>query len=159
MTTMRAGQRYMRRSQGVANMDGTIERRRWPRLPLEADVAFRRKRETYYPLSMCDLTPQGCRVASRERLFGGEMVWVRLPSLESMSGRVKWSAEWQSGVEFNRPMHAAVFDMITRRLAPANDWAQIRPHGWIQRTLCHPISPNRRSRRPRIRAAGDTTAQ
>jgi hypothetical protein len=102
-------------------MPERMERRQWPRLPLEADVEFRRKRETRYRIPMYDLTPQGCRIASPERLLSGEMIWVQLPSLESLSCSVKWTAQWQSGVEFDRPMHPAVFDMMSRRLAPAND--------------------------------------
>jgi len=100
-------------------MPEQVERRRWPRLAMQADIEFRRKRETHYVIPIHDLTPHGCRIASPERVVPGEMVWVQMPSLESLSGRVKWTSEWQSGVEFERPMHAAVFDMMATRLAPA----------------------------------------
>ena len=94
------------------------ERRRWPRLALEADVEFRRRRESHYAIKMRDLCPDGCRIVSPERLLRGEQVWVQLPSLESQAGRVKWSGAWQTGVEFDRPMHAAVYELMARRLAP-----------------------------------------
>lgn len=97
------------------------ERRRWPRLPLAADVEFRRKKQAHYTIDLHDLTPQGCRIGSPEWLGRGEQVWVRLPSLQSLSGSVKWAGAWQSGVEFEQPMHPAVFDMMAARLAPAND--------------------------------------
>lgn len=100
-------------------MTDQVERRRTPRLELEADVQFRRRREAHYAIKMHDMSPEGCRIASPERLDRGEMVWVQLPSLESMSGHVKWSRTWQSGVEFERPMHVAVFDMMAGRLAPS----------------------------------------
>ena len=100
-------------------MSDEVERRRWPRLRLQSDVEFRRKRETHYTIEMHDLTPQGCRIASPERVVPGELVWVQLPSLESLSGLVKWTCEWQSGVEFERPMHVAVYEMMMGRLAPA----------------------------------------
>src|SRR3954466_10384096 len=102
-------------------MPERMERRQWPRLPLEADVELRRRRETHYTIPMQDLTPQGCRVASPERLLGGEMVWVQLPSLASLPAQVKWTKTWQSGIEFEQPMHPAVFAMMMARLAPAND--------------------------------------
>ena len=102
-------------------MPEQMERRRWPRLPLDAKVEFRRRREAHYAVPMYDLTPQGCRIASPERLLSGEMVWVQLPTLESLSGCIRWTAEWQSGVEFDRAMHPAVFGMIADRLAPAED--------------------------------------
>jgi hypothetical protein len=90
-------------------------------MPLAADVEFRRRKEPHYVVPLHDLTAQGCRIAPPERVDCGELVWVQLPSLESLSSRVKWSGSWQSGVEFDRPMHPAVFDMIAARLAPAED--------------------------------------
>lgn len=102
-------------------MPGKSERRQWPRVPLNADVEFRRRREPHYTISMRDLTAQGCRIASPERLDKGELVWVQLPSLESLPAIVRWTAEWQSGTEFHRPMHPAVFEMMAERLAPTGD--------------------------------------
>lgn len=100
-------------------MTGKQERRRDPRLSLDADVEFRRKREAHYTVRMHDLTPHGCKIAPPELVNAGELVWVQLPSLESLSSHVKWTSGWQSGVEFDRPMHPAVFDMLAARLAPA----------------------------------------
>ena len=68
---------------------------------------------------MHDMSPEGCRIASPERLDRGELVWVQLPSLESLAAQVKWTRAWQSGVEFERPMHVAVYEMMTGRLAPS----------------------------------------
>jgi hypothetical protein len=97
------------------------ERRHSPRLALEADVEFRRHKQTHYVIGMHDLSASGCRIACPERLGWGERVWVQLPSLQSMCGAVKWTGSWQSGIEFEQPMHPAVFDMMAARLAPAND--------------------------------------
>jgi hypothetical protein len=96
-----------------------MDRRRHERLELDADVEFRRKREAHYTIRMHDLTPHGCRIAPPEYVGTGELVWVQLPSLQSLLSRVKWTSGWQSGVEFDRPMHPAVFDMMAARLAPA----------------------------------------
>lgn len=100
-------------------MAESVERRRCPRAPLDADVAFRRPRESHYSVSMHDLSPHGCRVACPERLDKGELVWVQLPSLESLPAWVRWTQKAHSGVEFDRPMHRAVFEMMATRLAPA----------------------------------------
>ena len=99
-------------------MAGEQERRRDERLSLDADVEFRRKREAHCTVRMQDLTPHGCKIAPPERVDAGEMVWVQLPSLHSIVSRVKWTTGWQSGVEFEQPMHPAVFDMLAARLAP-----------------------------------------
>ena len=98
-------------------MTGQHERRRNPRLSLDADIEFRRRKETHYTVRMEDLTAEGCRIAPPERVDAGELVWVQLPSLESLSSHVKWTSDWQSGVEFDRPMHRAVFDLLAARLA------------------------------------------
>jgi PilZ domain len=99
-------------------MPEQTERRRWPRLRVEASAEFRRKREMRYSIPIHDLTAQGCRIGSPERLIRGEMVWLQLPSLESLSARVKWAGLGVSGIEFEQPMHGAVFDMMAQRLAP-----------------------------------------
>lgn len=93
------------------------ERRRRHRQRVAADVGFRRTREPRHPVPLRDLSPEGCRIGSRLGLDRGELVWVRLPSLESLPARVRWAGELESGVEFDRPMHVAVYDMIAGRLA------------------------------------------
>ena len=100
-------------------LDST-ERRLNPRVSLEADVLFRRPREGHYSITMHDLTPHGCKLAVPERLDKGDLVWVQLPSLESLQGWVRWTQKAWSGVEFERPMHPAVFEMMAERLAPAS---------------------------------------
>ena len=95
------------------------ERRRSQRALLEGDIAFRRPRESHYTIQIHDLSPHGCRVACPERLDQGELVWVQLPSLESLPAWVRWARAADSGVEFDQPMHRAVFEMMARRMAPA----------------------------------------
>ncbi len=100
-------------------MANATERRRCERVTLEASVDFRRPRESHYAVTMHDLTPHGGRLACPERLDKGELVWVQLPSRESLPAWVRWTQKAQSGVEFDRPMHRAVFEMMAGRLAPA----------------------------------------
>ncbi len=96
------------------------ERRRWPRRRVDAKVEFRRKRAMRYSIPIHDLTAQGCRIGSPERLIRGESVWLRLPSLESLPATVRWAGLGVSGVEFDQPMHAAVFELLAGRLARAH---------------------------------------
>ena len=95
------------------------ERRRWPRRRVVAKADFRRKREMRYSIPIHDLTAQGCRIGSPERLVRGEMVWLQLPTLESQQATVRWAGLGVSGIEFDQPMHAAVYEMIAERLAAA----------------------------------------
>ena len=101
-------------------MSDSVERRRCARAEIEAEIGFRRPREPHYAIRAHDLSPQGCRLASPERLDAGDLVWVQLPSLESLPAWVRWTHKAQSGVEFDRPMHTAVFGMMAKRLAPAD---------------------------------------
>lgn len=100
-------------------MTDSVENRRCSRASIEANVGFRRPREPHYAITLHDLTPQGCRVACPERLDEGDLVWVQLPSLESLPAWVRWTQKAQSGIEFDRPLHRAVFEMMAERLAPA----------------------------------------
>lgn len=97
-------------------MSTTTERRQKPRAQLDTAVGFRRRRETRHTLRMQDLSEHGCRLATQERLDGREIVWVTLPGLESLQATVRWSRSWLAGVEFERPMHQAVFAMMAGRL-------------------------------------------
>lgn len=101
-------------------MVDTEDRRRSPRVTLDADVAFRRPREAFYDIKVHDLSAQGCRIGVPERLEQGDLVWVQLPSLESLPGWIRWTTNPESGVEFDRPLHRAVFEMLAGRLSPAN---------------------------------------
>lgn len=99
-------------------MASKVERRRYTRVDLNSQVAFRKPRESHYLIPIEDLSPHGCRIGCPELLRTGELVWVQLPSLESLPAWVRWTQKAHSGVEFDRPMHRAVFDMMTGRLAP-----------------------------------------
>lgn len=94
------------------------ERRHCSRRRVEANAEFRRKRQIRYSIPIFDLSAQGCRIGSPERLLRGETVWLQLPSLQSQPATVRWAGLGVSGVEFDQPMHAAVYEMIAGRLAP-----------------------------------------
>lgn len=99
-------------------MPDEIERRRAPRLPVQSKAEFRRKRAMRYTIPIHDLSAEGCRIGSPERLLRGEMIWLQLPSLQPVPATVRWAGLGVSGVEFDSPMHVAVFDMMAGRLAP-----------------------------------------
>ena len=93
------------------------ERRRGDRVPLDAAVDFRRAKEHRHEVRLHDLTAHGCRVALPESVNYRQMVWVSLPGLETLQSTVRWTSEWVAGVEFERPMHPAVFDHMAAKLA------------------------------------------
>ena len=93
------------------------ERRRDDRVPLDAVVDFRRAKEHRYEVRVHDLSAHGCRIDLPEHVSNLDTIWVTLPGLETLQSAVRWESEWLAGVEFERPMHPAVFDHMAAKLA------------------------------------------
>ena len=90
--------------------------RKAERVPLQADVDFRRTGEHRWRVNIHDISPQGCRVELPTRVVVGDTIWVTVPGIEALQGRICWTENWVAGVEFDRPLHPAVFDMVERRM-------------------------------------------
>ena len=50
-----------------------------------------------------------------------EIVWVKFEGLEALEAMVCWVDGFAAGLEFQRPVHPAVFDVLLQRLAAANN--------------------------------------
>ena len=90
--------------------------RRAERVPLRADIEFRRTGEHRWRVDILDISPEGCRIDLPERVIPEEVIWIALPGIESLQARVCWVRDWVAGVEFVRPLHPAVFEMIASRM-------------------------------------------
>lgn len=90
--------------------------RKAERVPLQADIEFRRTGEHRWRVNIQDLSPQGCRVELPIRVVPDDVIWVTFPGLEAVQARVCWVDEWVAGVEFSRPLHQAVFEHVERRM-------------------------------------------
>ena len=93
--------------------------RRAERVPLRADIEFRRTGEHRWRVNILDFSPEGCRVDLPVRVVVDDIVWISLPGIESIQGTVCWVNEWQAGVEFSNPLHPAVFDNVRTRMRSA----------------------------------------
>lgn len=93
--------------------------RRAERVPLRADIDFRRSGEHRWRVNILDFSPGGCRVELPVRVKPDDMIWISLPGLEAIQGTVCWVKEWTAGVEFINPLHPAVFDMVRERMRTA----------------------------------------
>ncbi len=91
--------------------------RRADRVPLRADIDFRRAGGNRYRVTILDFSPQGCRIEAPVRVDPGDIIWISFPGLESLQARVCWSEGWTAGVQFDRPLYPSVFDMIRDRIA------------------------------------------
>lgn len=90
--------------------------RRAERVPLRADIEFRRTGEHRWRVNLLDFSPEGCRVELPVKVVDGDTIWVSLPGIETLQGRVCWVKGWEAGVEFQHPIHQAVFDMVQERM-------------------------------------------
>lgn len=69
-----------------------------------------------YRVRIYDLSPQGCKVEFVERPELNERVWIKIAGLEAVQGFVCWLKGSTAGVEFDRPIHPAVFEDLLSRL-------------------------------------------
>ena len=96
---------------------GSVVRpRRAPRVAVNAEVMVRRPGGHNYRVRVFDLSPHGSKVEFVERPNLDERVWIKIEGLEAMEAMVCWVDGFVAGVDFTRPMHGAVFDLVVARL-------------------------------------------
>ncbi|WP_416385143.1 PilZ domain-containing protein [Sphingomonas sp. LY29] len=86
------------------------------RVDVSADVTIRRPGERGYKLQIVDLSPHGCRAQFVVRPEIHAKVWVTFGGLEALSATVCWVNDFEVGLEFDRPIYPAVFEMVISRL-------------------------------------------
>jgi hypothetical protein len=93
--------------------------RRAERIPLRADIEFRRTGEHCRRVNILNFSPEGCRVDLPVKVEVDDVVWISLPGIESIQGTICWVKEWEAGVEFAKPLYPSVFDMVRERMRKA----------------------------------------
>jgi hypothetical protein len=91
-------------------------RRKVTRVPIDAEIFMRRSVERGYRAAIHDLSPAGCRLEFAERPRIEESLWIKFEGLEALESIVRWIEGDSAGVEFVKPLHAAVFDSLISRL-------------------------------------------
>lgn len=86
------------------------------RIDLDAEVAVRRPSFPTYQVKISDLSQEGCKFEFVDRPLLGERLWVTLEGLQSIEGSIRWIEAPYAGVQFDRPLHPAVFDMLSQRM-------------------------------------------
>lgn len=86
------------------------------RLPIDAELPVRRSFAPRWTARMRDISTQGCCVDTVERLQPDERLFVYLPGIETIESSARWTDGFTAGVQFDRPLHPAVFAMIEGRL-------------------------------------------
>lgn len=72
---------------------------------------------------LSNLSEDGCGITAQEGLLRpGQLVVVRLQSLEGLPGRICWVRGKRAGVKFDRPLYGPVVEHIVKvQLAEAPD--------------------------------------
>ncbi|MEO5640154.1 MAG: PilZ domain-containing protein [Sphingomicrobium sp.] len=89
--------------------------RRSARRPLSAEIELRRSFNGKYQVTVRDCSLQGCCINLVDRVALDETLWIKLPGLESIEAYVCWTRDFVAGVQFMKPLHPAVFDMLMAR--------------------------------------------
>ena len=63
-----------------------------------------------------DVSEEGCRIEFVDRPNLNERVWVKFQGLTAIEGSVAWVKDHSAGIEFDRPIHPAVFEDLISRL-------------------------------------------
>ena len=91
--------------------------RRSRRVVVGSEIAVRKAGGFSFQLPALDVSTDGCRVELVEMVDVSERVIVRLPGLEPLSAEVIWVGGNKAALQFQRPLHPAVFDQLIDRWA------------------------------------------
>jgi hypothetical protein len=92
------------------------KQRKAERVNMQTFIHVRKSGYHRAEVTLLDISPVGCRIDLPERVAVGETVWVTLPGLQSIEGKVMWTRDWFAGVEFASPLYPSVFDAVIARL-------------------------------------------
>lgn len=91
------------------------------RIPLNAEVLLRRAGQNNYRVHIYDVSLDGCKIEFVERPKLDETLWVKFEMLEALEATVCWIDGHLVGVEFERPIHPAVFELLVARMGRPRD--------------------------------------
>lgn len=88
-------------------------RRVGPRVAVQGTVRLRGAAQGAIDATVFNLSAGGCALALRGGLFGiGDLVTVKIEGVENWPGMVKWCADEEIGIAFDRPFYPPVFEAI-----------------------------------------------
>jgi hypothetical protein len=90
--------------------------RRSTRLDMSFEVTLRRSGQHNFKVRAFDLSSDGCKVEFIDRPDEGETVWIKFDGLDALQAKVRWIERSCLGLEFERPIHPAVFELLIARL-------------------------------------------
>ena len=98
------------------NESRTPQSRSSARISLDAEVVIRRPGSSSQQVKICDLSKAGYSFEFVLAPRVDDRVWLRFPPLESIPGTVRRVDGLIAGVQFDRELHPAIFDMLVQRM-------------------------------------------
>jgi len=90
--------------------------RKQKRRKIRCEVGLRKLGHGVYRVDVRDLSPSGCKVTLVERPRQEDRMLIKFDGLDALDCRVRWVDGYEAGLEFDRPIHGAVFDLLLTRL-------------------------------------------
>jgi hypothetical protein len=87
------------------------------RIGLSAEIKLRRAGHQRYCVKILDVSQHGCKAEFVERPRLDELVWVKFEGLDALKAFVCWVRGFEVGLEFENPIHPAVFEMLVIKLS------------------------------------------
>jgi hypothetical protein len=92
-------------------------RRSTARSDAAGEISMRRVGSFGFEVPVRNVSAAGCSVGLVEPVAVNDRVIARLPGLEPLAAKVIWSDPHCAGLQFERPIHPAVFELLLERLA------------------------------------------
>jgi hypothetical protein len=90
-------------------------RRRDRRRPVAVAAHTRDGAAPPVPVTVTDLTAQGCRIEGEIALVEGAEIWLGIPGIAPRRARVAWAEAGEAGCQFYFPVRGDVVDDVARR--------------------------------------------
>lgn len=97
--------------------DKPAGRRTSQRVRCVAEIGMRRTGSFSFQVVVEDVSTGGCKAELVEFVEVNDHVIIRFPGIEPFSAKVSWADSHYAGIDFERPLHPAVFEQLLSRLA------------------------------------------
>ena len=88
------------------------ERRRKRRLPVTVAAQTRGGESPPVPVTVTDLTAQGCRIEGEIDLVEGAQIWLGIPGIAPRRARVAWARSGIAGCHFFFPIRDDIVEDV-----------------------------------------------
>ena len=104
--------------------------RRGRRLPIQVDVNVDHPRsQRRLTAELSEISAEGCRILITEPLGPSDQLLIRIAGIEPWPARVVWAEDGAVGIEFHKPLHAAVVEHNSLQFPRASEQEEPRYPG------------------------------